>query len=232
MAPPLSIIIPTLNEARNLPSLLRALAPARARGAEVLVVDGGSEDETVALAEGLGVTVLRAEGGRGPQLAKGAEAAGGAVLWFLHADSTIEAVSDLHLLTGLAEHRRRWGFFSIRILGRHPALALIWRMMNLRSRLSGMGTGDQGLFVTRDALAAVGGVPPLPLMEDLALAAALKATQGPPLCLRKRLRTDGRRWESQGVWKTVLLMWRLRWAYFRGADPARLAARYRASDSA
>ena len=232
MAPSLTIIIPTLNEARNLPSLLEALGPARARGAEVLVVDGGSDDETVALAEGQGVTVLRAEGGRGPQLARGADAATGAVLWFLHADSTVEAVSDLHLLTGLSDHRRRWGFFSVRILGRHPALALIGRMMNLRSRLSGLGTGDQGLFVTREALAAVGGVPPLPLMEDLALAKALKATQGPPLCLRKRLRTDGRRWESYGIFRTVLLMWRLRWAYFRGADPAGLAARYRASDSA
>ena len=194
MAPPLSIIIPTLNEARNLPSLLRALAPARARGAEVLVVDGGSEDETVALAEGHGVTVLRAEGGRGPA-GPGAEAASGAVLWFLHADSTIEAVSDLHLLSGLAEHRRRWGFFSIRILGRHPALTLIARMINLRSRLSSLGTGDQGLFVTRDALAAAGGVPLLPLMEDLALAEALKATQGPPPVSQK---APANRWPSLG----------------------------------
>ncbi len=232
MAVPLSIVIPTLNEARNLPGLLRALAPARARGAEVLVVDGGSDDDTVALAEAAAVTVLRAEGGRGPQLTRGADAATGAVLWFLHADSTVESVSDLHLLSGLAESGRRWGFFSVRLLGDHPALRVIERMMNWRSRLTGIGTGDQGLFVQRAALEAVGGVPPLPLMEDVALATALRDGQGPPLCLRKRLRTDGRRWLSHGVLRTVWLMWRLRWAYARGADPAVLARRYRESDPA
>ncbi len=226
--PSLSIIIPALNEAEALPRLLEQLAGARARGAEVIVVDGGSEDDTVARARAAGVTVIESGRGRARQLQAGVDASSGEALWLLHADSDIDPLSDQHITWGLAESGRLWGWFSLRLTGRHPLLRVVARAINVRSRLSGIATGDQGIFVLRRALGCICGVPQQPLMEDVELSVRLRDLS-PPLVLLKRITTSARHWERRGVMRTILLMWRLRFAYALGASPEALADRYRAS---
>lgn len=222
--PMLSIIVPALNEADGLGAQLAALAPLRARGAEIIVADGGSDDGTAALAQPHADRVVVAPRGRARQMNAGAAAARGECLLFLHADTRLTADADRLVETVLADGHA-WGRFDVAIEGRHPLLPLIARLMNLRSRLTGIATGDQAMFVRRAAFAACGGFPDIALMEDIALSRALKRI-GRPACLRQRVRTSGRRWDRQGFWRTVLLMWRLRLAYFFGADPARLAQDY------
>ena len=221
----LSIIIPALNEAAGIGTTLAALAQMRERGAEVIVVDGGSSDDTIARAQPLADRVLAAPRGRAAQMNAGAAAATGDVLLFLHADSRLPADADRLILASVGAAAEAWGRFDVAIEGRHPLLPVIACFMNRRSRLTGIATGDQGLFVTRALFAAAGGYPPIALMEDVALSQALRA-RGAPRCLRERIVTSGRRWERHGVWRTMALMWRLRWAYWRGADPALLARRY------
>jgi rSAM/selenodomain-associated transferase 2 len=221
----LSVIIPALNEAAGIGTTLAALAQMRERGAEVIVVDGGSSDDTIARAQPLADRVLAAPRGRAAQMNAGAAAATGDVLLFLHADSRLPADADRLILAAVGAAAETWGRFDVAIEGRHPLLPVIAWFMNRRSRLTGIATGDQGLFVTRALFAAAGGYPPIALMEDVALSQALRA-RGAPRCLRERIVTSGRRWERHGVWRTMALMWRLRWAYWRGADPALLARRY------
>lgn len=227
--PSLSIVIPCLNEAESLPRLLAQLAAARERGAEVVVVDGGSSDGTARIAEEAGVQVIWSPEGRARQLQAGVDASRGEALWLLHGDSDVDPMSDQHVVWALSNTLRPWGRFSVRINGRHPLLRVVARMMNLRSRLTGIATGDQGIFVLRETLERVGGVPQLPLMEDVELSKRLNALC-PPICLLKRVTTSGRRWEHHGVLRTIFLMWRLRFAYWRGVDAAELAPRYRVSD--
>jgi rSAM/selenodomain-associated transferase 2 len=155
----------------------------------------------------------------------GAAAATGDVLLFLHADTRLPAAADRLALEGLARSSRQWGRFDVRISGRHPLLRVVAALMNIRSRLTGIATGDQAIFVRRDLFERVGGFPAIPLMEDVALSRLLKRT-GEPLCLAPRAITSGRRWERRGVMRTILLMWRLRLAYSLGAAPARLARLY------
>lgn len=226
--PTLSIIIPALNEAEALPRLLERLAPARARGAEIIVVDGGSSDDSVALAEAAGARVIASERGRAQQLQAGIDASAGEALWLLHADSQIDPFSDQHIVWSLAEYGRLWGWFSLRLDSRQWLLRVVARAINIRSRLSGIATGDQGIFVLRRALDRIGGVPMQSLMEDVELCLRLKEL-GPPEVLLKRITTSARHWQRRGVLRTMLLMWRLRLAYALGADPADLALRYRAS---
>jgi rSAM/selenodomain-associated transferase 2 len=221
----LSIIVPVLNEAGHIVVALQALAPLRARGAEIVVVDGGSSDETVALAAPLADRVLVSARGRATQMNAGAAIARGDVLLFLHADTRLPAGADRLILEGLAQSLRAWGRFDVTIEGRHPLFPIIAWFMNARSRLTGISTGDQAMFVTRDAYAAAGGFPEIALMEDITLARNLKRVSR-PLCLRARVTTSGRRWEARGVLRTIFLMWRLRLAYFFGADPQELARRY------
>lgn len=221
----LSIIVPALNEAEGIAEVLSALEPLRARGAEVIAVDGGSEDGTADLARPLCDRVLVAPRGRAAQMNAGAAVARGGVLLFLHADTRLPLDADRLVLSGLAHEACEWGRFDVRIAGRHPLLPLAARLMNLRSRLTGIATGDQALFVDRQAFVAVGGFPNIPLMEDIALSRRLKR-RGRPLCLSAPVVTSARRWETHGVFYTILLMWRLRLAYFLGADPARLARIY------
>lgn len=227
--PSLAIVIPALNEANRLPRLLEQLGPARQRGAEVVVVDGGSDDDTVALAQAAGVRVVSASPGRARQQQAGVDATLGEAIWLLHADSEIDPASDQHIIWALANSGRLWGHFSVRIDGRSPLLRLVARTMNLRSRLTGIATGDQGIFVLRRALSRVGGIPQQPLMEDVELSLRLRE-RCPPLCLLKRITTSGRRWQQHGVVRTMVLMWRLRLAYALGTPPARLARRYAASE--
>lgn len=223
--PSLSIIIPVLDEAASIVPALEAIAPLRARGVETVVVDGGSADETVALAAPLADRVITSPRGRAMQMNAGAAAARGDVLLFLHADTRLPADAGRLILEGLAQSGRAWGRFDVSIEGRHPLLPVVAASMNARSRLTGIATGDQAMFMTRAAFDAAGGFPAIALMEDIALARNLKRIT-PPLCLRARVTTSGRRWERRGVLRTVLLMWRLRLAYFFGADPAELARRY------
>ena len=220
----LSIVIPVLDEAPIIIGALQALAPLRRRGAEVIVVDGGSGDGTPELAGSLADRVIAAPRGRGAPLNAGAALATGDALVFLHADTALPQDAD-RLIDG-ALKRRAWGRFDLRIAGRHPLLAVVARMINWRSRLTGIATGDQAIFVSREAFAAVGGFPELPLMEDIAISRRLKRLCR-PFCIAAPVVTSGRRWDHYGVMRTVLLMWRLRLAYYFGVEPARLALRYR-----
>lgn len=220
----LSVIVPTLDEAAGIVEALTALAPLRAQGHEVIVVDAG-EDGTAALARPLADRVLRAPRGRARQMNRGAAVASGEVLLFLHADTRLPPSGAQAIVAGLARTGHGWGRFDVRLAGRLPALRVVEAFMNGRSRLTGIATGDQAIFVTRDRFREVGGYPDIPLMEDVALSKALKRL-GRPLCLRDRVTTSSRRWERDGVARTVLLMWSLRLRYFLGADPGDLARRY------
>jgi len=222
--PRISIVVPTRNEAPGIGGLLRSLAPLRDRGHEVIVVDGGSEDGTVAAAAGLADAVIEAPRGRARQMNAGAERARGEVLWFLHADSAVPEEADR--LIGAALGRGEWGWFDVRLSGAHPALRVVEWMMNRRARLTRIATGDQGLFVRRRLFQALGGFADIPLMEDIELTRRLKR-RGPPQPVAARLITSSRRWERDGIARTILLMWRLRLAYALGARPSRLAERYR-----
>jgi rSAM/selenodomain-associated transferase 2 len=224
-APSLSIIIPVLDEAANITGALEPLAPLRARGVDIIVVDGGSSDDTTALATPLADRIVTSARGRAVQMNAGAATARGSVLLFLHADTRLPAHADRLILDGLAQSRRAWGRFDVAIDGRHPLLPLIAVFMNARSRLTGIATGDQAMFVTRQAFDAAGGFPEIALMEDVTFARNLKRVS-PPLCLSARVTTSGRRWEQRGVLRTIVLMWRLRFAYFFGAEPDDLARRY------
>jgi len=221
----LSIIIPAFNEAEGIAATLDSLQPLRKRGVEVIVVDGGSSDDTVGLARDRADQVFVSPPGRARQMNAGAAAARGEILCFLHADSRLPEGADGLIVEGLARSRRSWGRFDVVIAGTHPMLRVIGWMMNRRSRLTGIATGDQGLFLTRSLFEAAGRFPEIALMEDIAFTRQLKR-YGPPLCIAHRLTTSGRRWEKHGLWRTVLLMWRLRLAYWLGTDPDRLAERY------
>jgi rSAM/selenodomain-associated transferase 2 len=221
----LSIVMPVLDEEAGIAAALAELAPLRARGVETIVVDGGSRDRTIALAQPLCDRLIAAPRGRAAQMNAGAAVASGSVLLFLHADTQLPADADRLIADGLARSSRAWGRFDVRIAGAHPLFPLIAMMMNLRSRLTGIATGDQAIFVDKAAFAAVGGYPDIPLMEDIVLSRRLKRVSR-PLCLTARALTSGRRWEKHGVVRTILTMWRLRLAFFLGAAPDALAARY------
>lgn len=220
----LSVVIPCLDEAAGIVATLDALRPLRERRHEVIVVDAG-DDGTDALARPRADQVLRAPRGRALQMNRGAEAATGDVLLFLHADTRLPASADQAIAEGLASTGRAWGRFDVRLSGRRPSLRVIETLMSWRSRLTGIATGDQGIFVTRERFRAIGGYPAILLMEDIALSRALKRL-GPPVCLRERVTTSSRRWERNGVVRTVVLMWWLRLRFFLGADAADLARRY------
>ena len=222
--PTLSVIIPALNEAERIVDALQALAPLRASGHQLILVDGGSEDDTPALAHPLVDRMIKTAKGRAIQMNAGAEQATGAVLWFLHADTQVPDSAAVSLLAAFGQGTQ-WGRFDVRLAGRQPLLRLVERLMNLRSCLTGIATGDQGIFVTRQAFDAVGGYPEIPLMEDIALSRALRR-RSHPACLKPPLITSSRRWERDGILRTILFMWRLRLAYFLGADASQLADRY------
>jgi rSAM/selenodomain-associated transferase 2 len=223
----LSIIIPCLNEADGIAAALEALRPFRRRGAQIIVVDGGSGDDTIARAQGGADHVLTARCGRALQMNAGAAHARGDILLFLHADCTLPDAADELIIDGLRRERKSWGRFDVRIRGRPRLLCAVAASMNARSRLTGIATGDQGMFVTRALFDAVGHFPEIALMEDVELSRRLKH-YGRPLCLRHHVSVSARRWETHGVLRTILLMWKLRLAYRLGADPDRLALQYAA----
>jgi rSAM/selenodomain-associated transferase 2 len=221
----LSIIVPVLDEGEGIAASLDALARMRALGTEVIVVDGGSRDATIQRARLRADRVISAPRGRALQMNAGAAKAAGDVLLFLHADTRLPADADHVVLKGLERSGRAWGRFNVRIDGRSPLLFVVGWLMNIRSQLTGIATGDQAIFVRRDAFNEVGGFDEIPLMEDIALCKRLKRVSR-PLCLSERAVTSGRRWDQHGVLPTILLMWRLRLAYFFGADPKELAKQY------
>lgn len=223
--PKLSVIVPALNEAAAITATLQALQPLRGSGHEVIVVDGGSNDMTVELSRRLADRVIDARAGRATQMRAGAAVATGSVLWFLHADTIVPPNADRLIVQALQHTRAGWGHFDVQLSQTRLLLRCVAWMMNQRSRLSGIATGDQGVFVTRQAYDRAGGFPEIPLMEDIALSRELRR-RGRPACIRQPLVSSARRWLAHGVLRTILRMWTLRLAYFLGVSPERLAAYY------
>lgn len=220
-----AIVMPVLDEAASIENALRRLSPLRETGTVIVVADGGSTDRTADLAAPLCDAVVAAPRGRAAQMNAGARACAADMLVFLHADTVLPDGAMDAVRAGLSSDGCAWGRFDVRIAGKALMLPVIAAMMNLRSRLTGIATGDQAMFMTRAAFEQAGGFPDIALMEDIAMSKALKRA-GRPLCLSLKVTTSGRRWERHGVWRTIALMWRLRLAYFFGADPDELAQRY------
>ena len=222
----LSLVVPVLNEAPELPRLLAQLSGLALQGIEIIVADGGSEDGTADIVERAGFVVIGAARGRARQMNAGAAMATREVLWFLHADTHVPDEAPAYILPALEQGNHVWGRFDARISGRPHMLRVISHLMNLRSRLTGIATGDQAMFITRLAFDEVGGFPDQPLMEDIEISKRLLALSR-PACIARCVAPSGRRWEINGVWRTILLMWRLRWAYWRGVPVQKLAEAYR-----
>ena len=221
----LSVIIPVLNEAAGIPALCQHLMPYARQGVEVILVDGSSDDGTPELVERLGFRLVPSPRGRALQMNAGAAAASSDVLLFLHADTRLPP-GAFECLQSRVTQAHDWGRFDVRIEGRPAMLKLVAWLMNWRSRLTGIATGDQAMFMTRAAFDAVGGFPQQPLMEDIEMSSRLRRRVR-PICLADQVVTSGRRWEQRGLWRTIFLMWRLRWAYWRGVPASQLAKAYR-----
>ncbi len=219
----ISVVVPARDEGAEIEAALRRVGLDA--GHEIVVVDGGSRDDTCARARALGVRVVEAAPGRSAQMNAGATLARGDVLLFLHADTWLPAGWSAAIGDAIASGAVG-GRFDVDLRGRHPMLRVVGEAMNVRSRWSRIYTGDQGIFVRRDVFERIGGYEPIELMEDIAISRRLKR-EGSVACLRERVSTSGRRWESHGVYRTIALMWALRLAFFVGASPARLAAWYR-----
>ena len=225
----LSIVIPVLNEASRMAAALAALAPLAGNGAQVIVADGGSTDATVsiALANHLPtITVIHCGKGRAVQMNAGAAHATGNAVLFLHADTVLPPDADALVQKALASGQCVWGRFDVRIEGQSRWLPVVSALMNLRSRLTGIATGDQAIFMTHAAYTAVRGYAVQPLMEDIDMSRRLLKLSR-PACLPQKVHTSGRRWDTRGAWRTIVLMWRLRYAYWRGMPPERLAQLYK-----
>ena len=220
----ISIIVASLNERETIAGTLAPLQGLRGKSLEIILVDGGSTDTTIELARPLVDHTEISRRGRAAQMNSGAVLARGDVLLFLHADTWLPP-GFIELIHGALGGGRAWGRFNARIDFSNLILRIVTRLMNTRSRLSGIATGDQAIFVRRDEYERLGGFPEIPLMEDIAMSRSLKRISWPAV-IAVPVVTSARRWEGQGVVKTIVLMWSLRWAYFWGADPAKLAIRY------
>lgn len=219
----ITVIIPVLNEEKTLAATLRELLLLQPD--EIIVVDGGSVDRTGEIARHLGATFLIAERGRARQMNHGARHARGDVLVFLHADTRLPPAAFDEIAAALGDPRYLGGRFDVELEGGHWMLKVVARMINYRSRVTGVATGDQALFVRREVFERMGGYPDIPLMEDVAFCRTLKR-MGRVACLRSRVVTSARRWESDGVWRTILKMWTLKLLYLAGVSPARLKQFY------
>jgi rSAM/selenodomain-associated transferase 2 len=223
----IAIVVPVFNEALALPHLVAHLAVLNEttnQDFELVFADGGSTDNTVALIEKAGFRVICSPKGRAWQMNTGAAQTSGDVLLFLHADTQLPA-NALAAITSSLVGVTCWGRFDVRIGGKPWMLGVVARMINWRSRLTGIATGDQAMFMTRKAFQTIGGFPEQALMEDVEASKRL-CQLSRPACIATPVITSGRRWETRGVWTTIVLMWRLRWAYWRGQNPQKLAALY------
>ena len=246
-APWLAIVVPIWNETDNMDRLAQQLLPLVEQGCELLLVDGGSQDNSLQKAQELGLPIIQSGKGRAAQMNAGAKATKAPVLLFLHADTQLpegaaDAISDalfpkLHDMQALDcttttsnAEVRQWGRFDVRLTAHEQKAPLMFPvigfMINLRSRFTGISTGDQAQFFLRKCFDSIGGFPNQPLMEDIEISKRLRK-QHPPVAIAAKVTTSGRRWLSRGVWKTILLMWRLRWDYWRGVSAENIAARYR-----
>lgn len=219
-----SIIIPVINEESSIKELLQQLQRYRKQGHEVIVVDGGSRDKTVSISNSLADKVISSEAGRASQMNSGAAYAHYDILWFLHADTLISDNSVEQIQQSL--NINDWGRFNIKLSGSNILFRLIEKMMNVRSCLTGIATGDQGIFVKKDIFTAVNGYPNIPLMEDIEISKKLKSISR-PICIKEKLTTSSRRWEEKGILSTVLLMWKFRLLYWLGVSADKLAAQYK-----
>ena len=222
----ISVIVPVLNEEKTIASALEALRPLATE--EVIVVDGGSSDRTRELAAQTQAVVLSSSRGRAEQMNQGARVAKGNVLLFLHADTRLPSSAMADILAALKDPRCVGGRFDVRLDRRGWIFALIGALINMRSRLTSVATGDQAIFVRRKVFEEVGGFPEIPLMEDIAFSRALKI-KGRMACLRSQVVTSARRWEKEGVWRTILKMWALRLLFLAGISPFHLKRFYGSS---
>ena len=220
----LSIILPVLNEEASLPDVLAGLQPLRQQGHEIIIVDGGSHDNSLMLAQQAADKVIVSRPGRALQMNSGAEQAAGDILLFLHADTTLP--DAVERILSKIEGDAFWGRFDVRLSGKRFIFRIIEAMMNFRSRVTSVATGDQAIFVKRSLFEKVGGYPELALMEDIAISKQLRRIVK-PVCLRSKVVTSSRRWEYRGIIKTILLMWKLRLYYFFGMSPLKISRMYR-----
>jgi len=219
-----TIVIPILNEETKIQACLMQLQGFRGKGIEVIVVDGGSVDKTTQLVEGLCDQFVSAVPCRAVQMNAGARQARGEIILFLHVDTQLPE-DFLEIINSIEKDNHCWGRFDVKLSGKHYVFRVIEWMMNLRSRLTGIATGDQVIFMTQKIYRTVGGFPEIALMEDIAMSRKLRKIHS-PLCLRQRVTTSSRRWEKHGIASTIIKMWWLRFSYFMGIDPARLAKQY------
>ncbi len=229
----ISVIIPVLNEESAISEKLPAMQWVRESGHELIVVDGGSIDDSFRVAQKYTDLVIASSQGRAAQMNAGASIASGDVLLFLHIDTLLPTDGINSILTSLDRDgykgddkvNEAWGRFDVRLSGKHFMFRIIESMMNRRSRMTGIATGDQAIFITRGLFKQIGGYREIPLMEDIEISHRLKK-KSRPVCIQNRVITSSRRWESFGIYRTVILMWRLRLSYWLGADPLRLAKQY------
>ena len=222
----LSIIVPCLNEVTNIERTLLPLQALRQRGHEIILSDGGSTDNTTAIAALFCDKVIASEKGRAIQMNTGAAHSNGDILLFLHADTLAPDNIDELIISALNNRHKYWGRFNVKLSGKHWLFRAIETLMNLRSCFSGIATGDQGIFLTRHAFNELSGFKNMPLMEDIELSKRLKKLSRPACITNSRLITSSRRWEQNGILKTIFLMWSLRLKYFFGTPPVQLAQQY------
>ena len=220
----ISIIIPVLNEAPTIQSFLQNLQPLRQRGHELILVDGKSQDGTAALARSLVDRMMTSEKGRARQQELGAKMATGQVLLFLHADTELPELADQIILQSLSKGSF-WGRFNVRLSGSQWLFRVIEILMNWRSCLTGIATGDQAIFISTVLYNDIGGVPQIELMEDIEMSKRL-VKLAKPACLKSTVVTSSRRWEQKGVLRTILFMWNMRLQYFFGVKPEQLVKKY------
>lgn len=223
-----SIIIPALNEGKQLNQLLDSIQNWREEGHEIILVDGGNDDKSFITTGHLVDKVLKTSPGRATQMNEGARHAHNEILFFLHADSVVDDNCISAIIQGLQMSNNVWGRFDIKLSGTHWMLRIIERMMNIRSRITGIATGDQGIFVYRKIFTQINGYANIELMEDIEISRRLKRISR-PVCLDTRIITSSRKWEQKGILKTVILMWLLRLAFYIGVSPRRLSLIYYSS---
>jgi len=219
----ISLVVPTLNEEKNIAATVAAIRDLQPD--ELLIVDGGSTDQTPEICRGLGLNVLSSPRSRSTQMNLGAERATGDVLLFLHADTRLPPSALDDIRAAMNDRRCPGGRFDIKLDGDHWMLKIVGAMISFRSRITKVATGDQAIFVRRDVFKAIGGYPDIPLMEDIALSRVLRRV-GRVACLRSRVITSGRRWEIEGIWRTIFKMWTLKSLYLLGVSPVRLKRYY------